>query len=138
MKTIGKIIAVLTVLAMILSFAACGKSSDDKKEEEPSSSSANSENSSAEETAPAVASAIVGTWESIEAPGTSYTFNADGTGELKSDDLTIKLTYADEDAKLTINYIVSSDPQVWTYTIEGDTLTMTEQDTGTVLAYTKK
>ena len=84
-------------------------------------------------------SALVGTWESVEAPGTSYTFNEDGKGTLNmDDDVTMNFTYTDKDSSVDLLYKGTSSAQGFSYTIEGNKLTMTSDEEGTVLTYTKK
>lgn len=46
--------------------------------------------------------------------------------------------YVDDGKTVEITYEGSSTAQKWTYSISGDTLTMTDSDTGSVLTYTKK
>ena len=85
------------------------------------------------------ASAVVGTWASNEAEGMTYTFNADGTGKYDLDgEITMSYTYKDTGSAIEITYQGMTEPQIWTYTLKDNILTMTDTDTGTVLTYTKK
>lgn len=108
-KTISVIALALCVLMMALSFAACGSKNP-----------------------------LVGTWESVEAPGTSYIFNKDGSGALDASGTTMNFTYTVKDDTVEITYEDTSTAIVNTFRIEGSTLSLTDKEYGTILTYTKK
>ena len=113
MKKTAKILALVLALVLLVSLAACG-----------ASDSGNGASDGA--------SALVGTWESKEAPGTFYEFNADGTGTLKGEGYTMNLTYVDKGASVDITYEGSDSVQNNEYTVDGSTLTLAG------ITYTKK
>ena len=82
--------------------------------------------------------ALIGSWESIEAPGTVYTFNEDGTGTLDASGAVMNFTYTDKDGKLDITYEGASAPQTSTYTIKDGVLSITDNATQSTLTYNKK
>lgn len=127
-KTIITSIALsLCALITVFCFTACGGSS---------SSSSSDSSASAAETTEAAKSALVGTWESTDAPGTYYTFNEDGTGFVKGAGYSTDFTYVDKDSKVEFTYTGASAAQGNDYTIEGDTLTLAGED-GVTLTYKK-
>lgn len=89
--------------------------------------------------------AIVGEWESNESVlgvdiETTYVFNDDGTGELKTVlGLTQAFTYEFEGDKLTIatETLGIKNTEVYSYTFEGDVLTL-EGDNSTIELTRKK
>ena len=83
-------------------------------------------------------SALIGSWDSIEAPGTVYTFNADGSGTLDASGSVLKFTYTDKDGMLTLTYEGSSTPQTSAYTVKDNVLSLTDTEYGTTLTYKKK
>ena len=84
-------------------------------------------------------SALLGAWSSVEAEGTGYTFGEDGKGTWDlGDGLTTNFTYVDNGTSVEITYEGTSVAQIWEYAIDGNNLTMTDTDTGSVLTYTKK
>lgn len=122
-KMIGVIALTLCALMTVLCLAACGNSDTDKSDS----------NTSAEEK-----SALIGTWASIDAEGTAYIFNEDGTGKINAgDDAVLNFTYVDKGSSVEITYEDTSTTDTWEYTIDG-TLTMKDALTGTTLIYTKQ
>ena len=127
MKTFAKVLAVLMALALMISLVACG--SNDSKEEKK-------DDAAATEAATEAAATIVGTWESTDAPGSFYVFNADGTGAIAASGFSIGFTYTDDGAAVTIaNGNDASQTQKCQYAIDGDTLTLTDEETQTALTY---
>lgn len=114
--TISVIALTLCLLFAASCFAACGSSngSDNNK------------------------SALIGTWESVEAPGTSYTFGEDGKGSLDANGSVMNFTYTDKDGKLELTYDGTSSAQVSNYTIKDNVLSITDAEYGTTLTYNKK
>lgn len=113
MKKISILMISLLIGAAVLS--GCGK-----KEEKPVKND----------------SAVVGTW-SEDFFDSGYIFNDDGTGTDTFWDLTF--TYTATGGKLEITY--DSDLYgiaVYSYTVRGDTLTMTREDADESFAYTKQ
>ena len=82
-------------------------------------------------------SSLIGTWESVEAPGTFYTFNENGSGIQNSGQIILNFTYADKGTTVEITYEGTTEPQVCEYTIDGDKLSMLYPDTNTTLTYTR-
>ncbi len=110
-KMISTLALTLCVLMTVLCLAACGGSK----------------------------SALVGTWESVEAPGASITFKADGTGSMDASGISVTFTYEDKDNTVkVINDLNKEQTIVYEYTIDGDKLSLKDKDTETTLTYTKK
>ena len=118
-KLISTLALTLCVLMTVFCFAACG-------------------NSGNSDTSDSGKSTLVGTWESVEAPGTAYIFNDDGTGALDASGTKLNFTYEDKGASVEIAYEGTSSADVYEYTIEGSKLSMTDTGTSTVYTYTKK
>jgi len=120
MRKTAKILAVVLTLVMLVSLAACGGSGSD-----------NNDNNEAK-------SALIGKWESVDAPGTFYEFNEDGKGVLSGTGYSMDFTYTEKDNKIEL----SRDGELLTfkyeYAIEGDTLSLKDEETGTTLTYSKK
>ena len=83
-------------------------------------------------------SALIGSWDSVEAPGTVYTFNEDGSGTLDASGTVLKFTYTDKDGKLDLTYEGTTAPLTSTYTIKDSVLSVTDDSTQTTLTYKKK
>ena len=79
---------------------------------------------------------IIGTWE-YSAMNCAYTFKEDGTGCYTFGGSDLPFTYTDDGSKVSIQYENSTDPNVFNYTIEGDTLHI-EDSYGQIVDYTKK
>ena len=112
-----KILSVILALALVLCFAACG------------SANGSSDNG---------ASSIIGSWDSIEAPGTVYTFNEDGTGALDASGVIMNFTYVDKDGKVEITYEGTDTALVCEYTVKDNVLSLIDTEMGTTLTYNKK
>lgn len=127
-RMIGVIALTLSVLLSVFCLAGCGdsKSTDSKTE------------TTKVETEEVKDSVLVGTWDANEAEGAAYVFDKDGTGKWDMSDYAMNFTYVDNGTTVEITYEGSSETQTWEYTIEDNTLTMKDTDTGTVLTYTKK
>lgn len=111
MKKTVKILAAVLTLVLLVSLAACGGSGSGGSDS---------------------ASALIGTWESNEAPGTFYEFKADGTGTLKGEGYSMEFTYVDKSTSIDFTYEGSSTVQNNDYTVNGSTLTLAG------ITYTKK
>ncbi len=109
-----KFLAILMVLMMVLSLAACdgGKG----KEEETLT--------------------LVGQWE-YESGGYTYTFNEDGTGTYSFGGTEMKFTYEDKGNAFSLLYDGNTDATDYEYVIEGKTLTVTDSF-GSPVVYTRK
>ncbi|MBR0463354.1 MAG: hypothetical protein IJJ23_03105 [Clostridia bacterium] len=85
-----------------------------------------------------VIQALTGSWSTSDGRYT-YTFNADATGkyELFSGTTVMDFTYTATAEELSILYKDRPEPLVLPYSIEGDTLNLTDSF-GAVVAYTKK
>ena len=70
----------------------------------------------------------------------AYVFNADGTGtapgELIGVAIPLDMTWSIEKDTLTIKKNISKEPEVYTFALKGETLTLTAAD-GTVMTLTK-
>ena len=115
-KTIRLISISLCICMALFCFAACGGSKSDDSG----------------------STGIVGTWESVEAPGCFYNFNEDGSGNFDSEGDILNLTYTVNGNNVEITWEGSSTPQIWEYKIEGDTLSLTNTEYSQTLTYTKK
>ena len=111
--TVSIIALTLCVLFAASCFAACGSANGAK-------------------------SALIGSWDSVEAPGTVYTFNEDGTGTLDASGAVMNFTYTDKDGKLDLTYEGTSAPVTNTYTIKDNVLSITDDAMQTTLTYNKK
>ena len=124
-KTIITSIAVsLCALTAVFCFTACGNANN---------SSSNTKTTSATEEAK---SSLVGTWESVEAAGTSYTFNEDGTGAINGVGYSTPFKYTDNGSTIEFTYDGAAADMKSDYKIEGDTLSITNDDSNT-LTYKK-
>lgn len=83
-------------------------------------------------------SAVTGSWESIESPGTVYTFSEDGTGSLDMSGFAAKFTYVAKDNTVEITYDGNQSAQVYEYTVKDGVLSLKDKDTGTTIDYKKK
>ena len=81
-------------------------------------------------------SALIGVWENAEEEAT-LTFNADGTGSVKDDEVVSNFTFIDNKTSVEMKFDTVDEAQSVGYTIQGDTLNMTASD-GTVTSFTKK
>jgi len=80
---------------------------------------------------------IVGKWVYESSDDMYYTFNEDGTGGYFFVGGEMKFTYTDDGTALTIQYETATEPNVFKYTIEGDTLKI-EDSLGDMITYIKK
>lgn len=131
-KTIITTIAVsLCALTAGFCFTGCGNTNTSST---ATASAATA--TAAAETTEAAKSALAGTWESVEAPGTSYTFNEDGTGSIDGTGYSTPFNYTDKGDKIVFTYEGSTAGQESKYTIKNDTLSITSDDS-TTLTYKK-
>ena len=148
MKKISKIAVVVMALAMMVTLAACGSNNSSKSSSKTSESSASEKTTSAaekttsaaEETTEAEkeANVLVGSWDSVDTPGTIYTFNEDNTGNLLVLNSEVPFTYEIKDNTVTLSSeIDKGNPDTFVFAVEGDKLTLTSND-GTSLTFTKK
>ncbi|MBQ4569053.1 MAG: hypothetical protein IJA62_03170 [Ruminococcus sp.] len=107
-----KAFALIMVLVMVLSLAACGG----KTEEE--------------------ALTLVGQWE-YEGGGYVYTFNEDGTGTYSFAGTDMKFTYEDKGTSFSLLYDGNTDATDFEYVIDGKTLTVTDSF-GEPVVYNRK
>lgn len=135
--TIGAIAISLSAITAAFCLTACGNSDKSSSTETTAAATtAAVETTAAPATTEAAKSALIGTWDSVEAPGTYYTFNEDGTGVIGGEGYTIKMNYVDKGASVELTSEGNTSALVWNYTIEGDKLSMTDAD-GATLTYTK-
>ena len=83
-------------------------------------------------------SAVIGSWDSKEAPGTVYTFSEDGTGVLDASGTEMKFTYVEKDNTLEITYEGAQSAQVYEYTVKDDVLSLNDKNSGSTIDYKKK
>lgn len=107
------VLIVLSVSLMLVGFTAC---SNDKEAAEPT---------------------IIGKWVYESSDDMYYTFNEDGTGSYFFIGGELKFTYEDSGEAVTIHYETATEPSVFKYTIEGDTLKI-EDSFGDMVTYIKK
>lgn len=88
-------------------------------------------------TAVAADSEIIGSWDSEEAPGTVYTFNQDGTGQLDASGSILSFTFTEQNGRVAISYGGSKTPEIYECDIFGGKLIMNATD-GTSYTYIKK
>ena len=130
--TIGAIALSLSAITAAFCLTACGNSDNSSGSTETTVAAT----TAAVETTEAAKSALIGTWDSVEAPGTYYTFNEDGTGIIGGEGYTMKIAYVDKGTSVEITSEGTTSALVWNYTIEGDKLAMKDED-GATLTYTK-
>ena len=81
---------------------------------------------------------ILGSWESIEAPGCFYSFEEENRGFFDSNGLIMNFTYKTDGNKVEITWEGSADPQIWQFKVENGLLAMKDLDSDTMLTYKKK
>ena len=100
------ILSTIAVVVMAMTFVSCGNSGD------------NGGNKGGDK-----AQGVVGSWYYND--NTFYTFNEDGTGSYTAfGNLWGNFTYKEGDGKLTLTYEGFTDPTVFNYKMEGNTLTI--------------
>ena len=110
MKKTAKILALVLAIAMVVALlTACGSKS-----------------------------ALVGTWNSKDAEGTSITVKDDGTGSMDAAGISMDFKYTEKDNKVVLSRDNEELKFNYEYTIEGDTLSLKDEDTDSTLTYTKK
>lgn len=107
---------VLTALLLVMCLAACGKENKSQ------------ENTPAEPQAPVVDAALVGTWEEADVPeeqqlGDYWTFASNGKGVYGLMDVEITFTASNGELHFSCDF----GEYDYTYSIEGDILTLTEE-----------
>ena len=90
----------------------------------------------ADEGGKAASGAIVGSWE-YTSGGYVYTFNADGTGSYSAGSTVMEFTYTDKGDSVEILYTGNTMPNVFKYSISGNTLSI-DDSFGDKVEYTKK
>ena len=115
MKSITKALAVIVMLVMLASLAACGGSN--------SSSNSGSNSGSGSSVVSAGESAVVGSWENTDY-GYACVFNSDGTGTLTEGETTTDFTYTDNGSAIEVTFAGGSAPQSLDYTLADNTLTI--------------
>lgn len=113
------LVSTIAVAIMALVFVSCGNNGGKKADN--------------------AAKGIVGSW--YYSDNTYYTFNEDGTGSYTAfGALFGNFTYTEGDGKLTLNYAESTEPTVFNYKLEGETLTILagESNLGSDTEYKRK
>ena len=90
-------------------------------------------------TPPTLSDSLVGTWTGIEKGiSVSYTFNADGSGSMTAMGIPMQLSYTvnGNTLSMTVSAFGDTDTAVATFVVEGNTLTMTNED-GESNSYTR-
>ena len=108
-KIVNIIAAVAAAAAILVSMAACGR-----------------------------ISALAGQWVSDDLPDVIYTFNKDGTGTISQNEVSFSFNYEEKDDSLEITFTTAETPQVIKYAVDGNKLTITDNDTGSDHTFTKK
>lgn len=136
-KTIGAIAVSLSAITAAFCLTACGSSDKSSSGTETTAATTAAAETTAAPSTEAPKSTLIGTWDSVEAPGTYYTFNEDGKGVLGGEGYTVNFTYVDKGTSVELTSEGTTSALVWNYTIEGDKLSMTDAEDTTTLTYTK-
>ena len=81
---------------------------------------------------------IIGSWESVDSPGSFYSFNQKNKGFFDSDGMIMNFTYKIDGNKLEITWEGSSDPQIWEFKIVNNILGLKNEGSDAILSYKKK
>ena len=137
---------VITAFMAALSFAACSGnannsssqastvvSSVSKTESKVSSGTVSSESSAAKGkvfdiSEGTVDKNIIGLWQEINIPNKTYTFNEDNTLIINTNDRVLKRLYYLKDGKMYTSPDEYTEPEVHSYTLNGDTLRLGETE----------
>lgn len=130
--TIGAVALALCTLFAVFCFTGCNSESSSSNTEMTAAATTAQETTSA-----AAKSELTGSWDSQEAPGTVYTFNVDGTGQLSFDDIISKFTFTEKDGKITLTYEDVAAPQTFEYSVKDGVPSMTDEY-GATITYAKK
>ena len=110
MKRALKLLAVVSALTMLCTFAGC----NNRNAGNESQASTISEQS---------ADSLSGQWQSEELSDYIYTFNGDGTGQYDMAGKVLELNYATEDGKRTLTFLAEGyTPVTLDYELDGDRL----------------
>ena len=83
-------------------------------------------------------SSLIGSWASVEVPGTLFIFNGDGTGCLDANGTIMNFSYTDNGSKVEITYEGTSTAQVNEYNVKENILLLSNPDYDSALTYRKK
>lgn len=112
MKKSIKLIAIVSVITVLCSFAGCNRNEGNTGNESQVSSV--SEQS---------LDPLAGQWQSEELSDYIYTFNGDGTGKYDMAGKVLELNYATEDGKITLTFLQEGyTPVTLDYELDGDRL----------------
>lgn len=112
MKKAIKLLAVISAMATLCSFAGCNRNNENSGNESQVSSV--SEQS---------LDPLAGQWQSEELSDYIYTFNGDGTGKYDMAGKVLELNYATEDGKITLTFLQEGyTPVTLDYELDGDRL----------------
>lgn len=112
MKKAIKLLAVISAMATLCSFAGCNRNNENSGNESQVSSV--SEQS---------LDPLAGQWQSEELSDYIYTFNGDGTGKYDMAGKVLELNYATEDGKITLTFLEEGyTPVTLDYELDGDRL----------------
>jgi len=127
MKNALRITALMLCLLLCTAFmVACSK--DDSKTDS---------NGGTDATEAIAANSIVGSWECKDYAGAVYNFNSDGTGTYEFGGGAMNFTYEDSGESVSILYEGNTIASEYSYTIDGDTLNISDS-TGETVVYIKK
>lgn len=112
MKKAVKLLAAISALIMMFTFAGCNRNNGNAGNE--SQASTVSEQS---------LDPLAGQWQSEELSDYIYTFNGDGTGKYDMAGKVLELNYATEDSKITLTFLQEGyTPITLDYELDGDRL----------------
>lgn len=112
MKKSIKLIAIVSVITVLCSFAGCNRNEGNTGNENQASTV--SEQS---------LDPLAGQWQSEELSDYIYTFNGDGTGKYDMAGKVLELNYATEDGKITLTFLQEGyTPVTLDYELDGDRL----------------
>lgn len=112
MKKAIKLLAVISAMATLCSFAGCNRNNEN-------SGNGGQVSSVSEQSLDPLA----GQWQSEELSDYIYTFNGDGTGKYDMAGKVLELNYATEDGKITLTFLQEGyTPVTLDYELDGDRL----------------
>ena len=112
MKKSVRLLAVVSALIMLCTFAGCNKNKGNTDNENQVSTVSEQP-----------LDTLAGQWQSEELSDYIYTFNGDGTGQYDMAGKVLELNYATEDGKITLTFLEEGyTPVTLDYELDGDKL----------------
>ena len=112
MKKSVRLLAVVSALIMLCTFAGCNKNKGNTDNENQVSTVSEQP-----------LDTLAGQWQSEELSDYIYTFNGDGTGKYDMAGKVLELNYATEDGKITLTFLEEGyTPVTLDYELDGDKL----------------